>query len=168
MTKATSPATSRVVSLSDDQLKRVGSSMSILSRAFTLSRPHENLLKEAGVRLDRAGSALLFKLRAHGESARVSDLAELLDIDTPAVTRKIQQLERLGYLTSTPDPEDKRAKRISLTKSGEKTIDRIRLAANHRFARLFEGWSEEEISSFTLSLDKFAHALTKEMENDRD
>jgi hypothetical protein len=113
MTKATSPVTPRVVTLSEDQLKRVASSMSILSRAFTLARPHENLLKEAGVRLDRAGSALLFKLRAHGESARVSDLAELLDVDTPAVTRKIQQLERLGYVTSTPDTEDKRAKRIT-------------------------------------------------------
>jgi DNA-binding MarR family transcriptional regulator len=164
MTKATSPTTPRVVTLTEDQLKRVSSSMSILSRAFTLARPHENLLKEAGVRLDRAGSALLFKLRAHGEPARVSDLAELLDIDTPAVTRKIQQLERLGYVTSTPDVDDKRAKRITLTKSGEKTIDRIMLAANHRFARLFEGWSEEEVSSFSLSLDKFAHALTKEME----
>jgi DNA-binding MarR family transcriptional regulator len=168
MTKATSPATPRVVTLSEDQLKRVASSMSILSRAFTLARPHENLLKEAGVRLDRAGSALLFKLRAHGESARVSDLAELLDVDTPAVTRKIQQLERLGYVTSTPDTDDKRAKRITLTKSGMKTIDRIMIAVNHRFARLFEGWSEEEVSSFSLSLDKFAHALTKEMENDRD
>jgi DNA-binding MarR family transcriptional regulator len=156
--------TPRVVTLSEDQLKRVSSSMSILSRAFTLSRPHENLLREAGVRLDRAGSALLFKLRAHGDPARVSDLAELLDIDTPAVTRKLQQLEREGYVTSTPDPDDKRAKRITLTKSGEKTIDRIMMAANHRFARLFEGWSEEEISSFSLSLDKFAHALTKEME----
>jgi DNA-binding MarR family transcriptional regulator len=168
MTKATSPAAPRVVTLSEDQLKRVGSSMSILSRAFTLARPHENLLKEAGVRLDRAGSALLFKLRAHGESARVSDLAELLDIDTPAVTRKVQQLERLGYVTSTPDTEDKRAKRITLTKSGEKTIDRIMIAVNHRFARLFEGWSEEEVSSFSMSLDKFARALTKEMEKDRD
>jgi DNA-binding MarR family transcriptional regulator len=168
MTKATSPVSPRVVTLSQDQLKRVASSMSILSRAFTLARPHENLLKEAGVRLDRAGSALLFKLRAHGQSARVSDLAELLDVDTPAVTRKVQQLERLGYVTSTPDADDKRAKRISLTKSGEKTIDRVMLAINHRFARLFEGWSEDEVSSFSLSLDKFASALTKEMEDDRD
>jgi DNA-binding MarR family transcriptional regulator len=168
MPKATSKDEPRVVALSDAQLKRVASSMSILSRAFTLARPHENLLKEAGVRLDRAGSALLFKLRSHGEAARVSDLAELLDVDTPAVTRKVQQLERLGYVVSSPDADDKRAKRISLTKSGEKTIDRIMLAINHRFARLFEGWDEEEVTSFSMSLDKFAQALIKEMENDRD
>ncbi len=157
-----------MVNLAEDQLKRVASSMSILSRAFAGARPHEILLKEAGVRLDRAGSALLFKLRSLGESARVSDLAELLDVDTPAVTRKVQQLEREGFVAITPDVDDKRAKRITLTKSGEKTIDRIMLAVNHRFARLFEGWGEKEIASFSLSLDKFAQAVRNEMENDRD
>jgi DNA-binding MarR family transcriptional regulator len=158
----------RVVNLTQEQMKRVASSMSILSRAFTLSRPHEVMMKEAGVHLDRAGSALLFKLRSLGESTRVSDLAELLDVDTPAVTRKIQQLERLGLVLATPDADDKRAKRITLTKAGEKTIDRIMLAVNHRFARLFEGWSDKELASFTLSLDKFAQAVRTEMENDRD
>jgi DNA-binding MarR family transcriptional regulator len=168
MPKATSQPVHDAVTLSDTELKRVASSMSILSRAFTLSRPHEQLIKEAGVRLDRAGSALLFKLRAHGESARVSDLAQLLDVDTPAVTRKVQQLERLGYVAITPDVDDKRAKRVAITKSGEKTIERIMLAANHRLSRLFEGWTKEEVTIFSSSLDKFAHALTKEMENDRD
>jgi DNA-binding MarR family transcriptional regulator len=168
MPKATSLPPRDAVTLSDAELKRVASSMSILSRAFTLSRPHEQLIKEAGVRLDRAGSALLFKLRAHGESARVSDLAQLLDVDTPAVTRKVQQLERLGYVAITPDADDKRAKRVAITKSGEKTIERIMLAANHRLSRLFEGWTKEEVTIFSTSLDKFAHALTNEMENDRD
>lgn len=168
MPKATSQPTLEAVAISPDQLRRVASSMSILSRAFTLSRPHELLLKEAGVRLDRAGSALLFKLRSYGVSARVSDLAELLGVDTPAITRKVQQLERLGYVAIEPDADDKRAKRIALTKSGEKTIERITLAVNRRLTRLFAGWSEEEVTVFSSSLDKFAHALTDEMENDRD
>jgi DNA-binding MarR family transcriptional regulator len=141
--------------------------MSILSRAFTLSRPHELLLQEAGVRLDRAGSALLLKLRSHGPS-RVSDLAELLGVDTPAVTRKVQQLERLGHVAIEPDADDKRAKRVALTKSGEKIIERIMVAVNHRLTRLFDGWTNEEVTRFSASLEKFAHALTTEMENYRD
>jgi DNA-binding MarR family transcriptional regulator len=168
MPKVTSLSARDEAILSDAELKRVASSMSILSRAFTLSRPHEQLIREAGVRLDRAGSALLFKLRAHGECARVSDLAQLLDVDTPAVTRKIQQLERLGYVAITPDVDDKRAKRVAITKSGEKTIERIMLAGNHRLSRLFEGWTKEEVSIFSSSLDKFVHALANEMENNRD
>lgn len=168
MPKATSQATRERVALSPDELRRVASSLTILSRTFTHARSHEQLLKEAGVRLDRAGSALLLKLRAHGESARVSDLADLLGVDTPAVTRKVQQLERLGYVAIGPDAEDKRAKRITLTRSGQKTIERIMLAVNQRLTRLFEGWTKEEVTMFSSSLEKFAHALTGEMENDRD
>jgi DNA-binding MarR family transcriptional regulator len=154
---------------SSEDLARVAESLSTLSRAFTLARPHEHLLKEAGVRLDRAGSALLFKLFRHqSEALRVSDLAELLGIDTPSVTRKIQQLERLGYVTSVSDPEDKRAKRISLTRSGEKTIERMLSAIHKRLARLFTDWTSEELTPFVASLERFATSLTNEMENDRD
>jgi DNA-binding MarR family transcriptional regulator len=167
MPKATS-STIVATTVAPTELRQVASSLSVLSRAFTLSRPHEHLLAEAGVRLDRAGSALLLKLRSHGEPARVSDLAELLGVDTPAVTRKVQQLERLGYVAIKGDADDKRAKRIELTKSGEKTIERIMTAVDHRLARLFEGWPPNEVSIFSTSLDKFARALTAEMENDRD
>lgn len=154
---------------SSEELARVAESLAVLARAFNSARPHEQLLKEAGVRLDRAGSALLFKLYRHESGPlRVSDLAELLGIDTPGVTRKVQQLERLGYVTSETDPDDKRAKRISLTRSGEKTIDRMLSALNKRLARLFEGWESDELSTFVISLERFAESLTTEMENDRD
>lgn len=152
-----------------NDLMSVAKSLAVLSRAFNLARAHEHLLKEAGVRLDRAGSALLFKLHVHGEEPlRVSDVAELLGIDTPSVTRKLQQLERLGYVTSVPDPDDKRAKRISLTASGKKTIDRMLVAMNKRLTRLFAGWTDDEVAPFAASLERFAQALTIEMEDDRD
>jgi len=67
-----------------------------------------------------------------------------------------------------PDADDKRAKQILLTKSGEKTIERIMQALDRRLARLFEGWTKEEVTKFASSLERFAHALTTEMENDRD
>ncbi len=98
----------------------------------------------------------------------MSDLADLLGIDTPSVTRKVQQLERLGLVTSVPDPDDKRAKRIGLTSRGDKTIDRLLAALHKRLARLFAGWTSEEVAPFVDSLERFAQSLTNEMENDRD
>ncbi len=154
---------------SSEDLTRVMESLTVLSHSFSSPRPHEHLLKEAGVRLDRAGAKLLFRLSRHAnEPLRVGDLAELLGVDAPAVTRKIQQLEREGYVTSVPDPDDKRAKRISLTRSGEKAIDQVLAAMNQRLARLFHGWTSEELTGFVESLERFAQALTTEMENDRD
>jgi len=91
---------------SNEELDLVAASLQVLARAFNQARTHEQLLQDAGVRLDRAGSALLYKLYVHTDgSFRVSELAERLGIDAPAVTRKVQQLERLDSSHATPTPK---------------------------------------------------------------
>ncbi|NNN02116.1 MAG: MarR family transcriptional regulator, partial [Acidimicrobiaceae bacterium] len=96
-------------------------------------RVHEELLRAAGVRLDRAGAALLYKLRLYADTPlRVTSLAALLGVDAPTVTRKVQQLERLGYVAREPDPDDGRASLIRLTTSGQETVDRILAAHRER------------------------------------
>jgi DNA-binding MarR family transcriptional regulator len=153
----------------DDDLERMAESLQVLAGAFTQVRAHEHLLQEAGVRLDRAGAALLYKLHMHSDvSFRVTELAEVLGIDAPAVTRKVQQLERLGFVSREPDLEDKRATRIQLTSDGEETLERVLDARRKRLARLFDGWTSKELRSFSASLSRFAEILTSEMEIYRD
>lgn len=128
-------------------------------------RAHEELLRVAGVRLDRAGAALLYKLRRHGDvPCRVSSLAALLGVDTPTVTRKVQQLERLGFVAREPDPGDGRASLIRLTSSGQDALDRVLGAHRDRLTRVFEGWKEEEIRRFAAVLDRFAESLRTDTE----
>src|SRR5665213_216465 len=154
---------------SNEELDLVAASLQVLARAFNQARTHEQLLQDAGVRLDRAGSALLYKLYVHTDgSFRVSELAERLGIDAPAVTRKVQQLERLGFVARDADPEDKRATRIRLTSSGEETLQLVLAAHKRRLARLFAKWTAEELRSFASSMSRFAEVLTRDMENDRD
>jgi DNA-binding MarR family transcriptional regulator len=154
---------------SNEELDLVTASLQVLARAFNQARTHEQLLQDAGVRLDRAGSALLYKLHVHTDgSFRVSELAERLGIDAPAVTRKVQQLERLGFVARDADPEDKRATRIRLTSLGEETLQLVLAAHKRRLARLFADWTAEELRSFASSMSRFAEVLTKDMENDRD
>ena len=112
---------------------------------------------------------MLYKLHVDaGTSFRVSELAERLGIDAPAVTRKVQKLERLGFVSRDADPEDKRATRIQLTSSGEETLQLVLKAHKKRLARLFDDWTAEELRAFSSSMAKFAEALTKDMENYRD
>jgi DNA-binding MarR family transcriptional regulator len=168
--KATSSMSSgRSFDLSNEDLERIAASLQVFARSFNQARSHEHLLKEAGVRLDRAGAALLYKLHIHGDhSFRVTELAELLGIDAPAVTRKVQQLERLGFVSRDADPEDKRATRIQLTSAGEETLELVLNAHKKRLARLFDDWTQEDLQSFSLSMGRFADALTNEMEMYRD
>ena len=88
---------------------RFEEALQTVARSITQVRLHERLLRSAGVRLDRAGAALLYKLSAKGDALRVTDLAEMLGVDTPTVTRKVQQLERDGMVVRQTDPDDGRA-----------------------------------------------------------
>lgn len=162
-TSSLEPASSR------DTIVQIQECLQIMSQSMNQVRAHENLLQAAGVRLDKAGVALLFKLHLHEESSlRVTDLAELLGVDPPTVTRKVQQLERLGFVTREADHEDRRATRIRLTPAGRDTLERVLGAHRELLARFFEEWSEKDVAAFAAMLERFAAAVRSEMEKNRD
>lgn len=53
---------------------------------------------------------------------RLTDLAERARITKQAMAELVADLERLGYLERTPDPADRRAKRIVLTAEGRAAV----------------------------------------------
>ena len=138
-----------------------------VARAVTNSRLHERLLRSAGVRIDRAGASLLFKLVAGGDALRVTDLADLLGVDAPTVTRKVQQLEREELLVRRVDPNDRRAVRVCLTPSGRRTIDRIRRARRAWLEGLLMGWSDEDLAALGALFGRFAEGLDQDLDADR-
>jgi len=154
---------------SRDAIVQIQESLQIMSQSMNQVRAHESLLQAAGVRLDKAGIALLFKLHLHeASSLRVTDLAELLGVDPPTVTRKVQQLERLGFVTREADHEDRRASRIELTGAGRDTLERVLNAHRDLLARLFEEWTEKDLAAFATMLERFAGSIRSEMEKNRD
>ena len=122
----------------------------------------------AGVRLDRAGATLLFKLSAKGDSLRVTDLAEILGVDTPTVTRKVQQLERQGMVVRQTDPDDRRASRIRLTPDGRRTIERVRRARRSWLEQLLQNWEGDDLSALADLLSRFAEDLEQDLDDARD
>lgn len=63
-------------------------------------------------------SQILALLRNHEEGMRPSLLAQSLAIKAPAMTEALQPLLARGLAAQTPDPNDGRAKRISITDAG--------------------------------------------------
>ena len=138
-----------------------------VGRSMGQVRVHVRLLQAAGVRIDRAGGALLYMLQAHGESVRVTGLADLLGVDPPTVTRKIQQLERDGLVARHADVEDHRATRIGLTPNGRRTLERVLKARRVWFDRLLEGWDDVDLAAFAAMLRRFAASLENDLEGAR-
>ncbi len=61
------------------------------------------------------------------------------------VTRQVQQLERAGYVTRVPDPDDHRAQRVRLTPAGREVVDRIREASWRGMQMALAQWSPQEL-----------------------
>src|ERR1700677_2174831 len=109
----------------DTTTGEIDSSLLSVARVMNQVRVHAKLRADAGVDINRAGGAVLYKLLVEGESLRLCALAERLGIDSPAVTRKVQQLEHLGLVVRSPDPVDGRASRLLLTREGKGSIERL-------------------------------------------
>jgi len=72
------------------------------------------------------------------QGERPSDLAARLRMSKQALNHLLGQLEQRGYLERLPDPDDKRSKRIALTRRGAKAGTTIRDAV----AEMEAQWAE--------------------------
>ena len=142
--------------------------LQIVARLITQGRLHEQILQSAGVRLDRAGAALLHKLDAEGDSLRITELAELLGVDAPTVTRKVQQLERQGLVVRQSDPADGRATRIRLTPVGRRTLERVIRARQTWLDGLLKDWGDEDLAAMATLFGRFAAEVEESFVGARD
>jgi DNA-binding MarR family transcriptional regulator len=91
--------------------------------------------------------------------ARVSALAEEARVDTSVVSRQLAQLEQHGLVERSPDPEDGRAHRVSLTGEGRKVLadgrDRLARMVTDRL----DGWDAAEIRDVVSGLQRLLDDL---------
>ncbi|MEU9309846.1 MarR family transcriptional regulator [Streptomyces sp. NPDC048256] len=134
----------------------------------TRARQHDRLMTLAGVPLDRAAVALLRQV-ADSEPLRPGELAQRLGVEASHVTRTVQQLQKSGYVTRVPDPDDGRAQRIQLTEAGRAAVGRVRDAGARGMQLALADWSPDELGQlatlFHRMVDDFlSHSLEDETE----
>jgi DNA-binding MarR family transcriptional regulator len=127
-----------------EPIGQIETALHSLAGCLKQARLHELLLDEADIDLDRAGLAVLYVLAAQDGSLRLTDLAELLRIDPPAVTRKAQQLERSGLVNRARDADDGRATRLQLTSRGQRTISQFLAARRAWLIQVLASWPEAD------------------------
>lgn len=139
--------------------EHTASALLSLARVMNQFKTHEAFRRQAGVDLDRGGAALLYKLFSEGENVRLGELAERLGIDSPAVTRKVQQLERAGLVIRSSDPDDARATRVWLAPEGRRSIEKLLHARELWLDQMLEGWTERDRAELARLLHLLATTL---------
>lgn len=126
----------------------------------------EAAVRQAG---NRAFRAFGLSHRAHAvlnavdqggaDGARPKDVAELLDVSRAAATTFIQRLEAKGLVETTPDPEDDRGVRVSLTRRGLEVLLRIGQLERRLAARAIEGMPASGVTRAVHVLEEFQRRL---------
>jgi DNA-binding MarR family transcriptional regulator len=70
--------------------------------------------------------AALYALTRYPDGVRQGDLAELMNISAPSMTRLVEILEEAGWVERRRDPNDQRCLLLVLTTVGHKTIETLR------------------------------------------
>jgi DNA-binding MarR family transcriptional regulator len=127
-----------------EEVAEIERALTRITYLSTRARQHDRLMALAGVPLDRAAVALLRQV-ADSEPLRPGELANRLGVEASHVTRTVQQLQKSGYVSRVPDPDDRRAQRIQLTEAGEQAIARVRDAGARGMQLALADWSPEEL-----------------------
>ena len=77
----------------------------------------------------------------------VGDLAKAEHVSSPMITKIAKGLEEEGLVTRTVDPTDKRVTQMTITKDGERRLERSRSRKNAWLARQFDNLSPEELDA---------------------
>ena len=148
----------------DESITAIEPALHALARRLMQSRLHDYFARQAGVDVDRAGIAVLYVLHGPDISLRITDLAAQLSIDTPGVTRKTQQLERLGLVTRCRDAADGRSSWVRLTPAGRRVLCSFLNARRQWLAELLTAWPAADRDEFSRLLTRFTSDIQSHLD----
>jgi len=128
-----------------------------------INRPQrdETMIKEAGIKLDRALFPLLVLIERLGPIG-VVELADRVGRDYTTVSRQMAKLDELGLVDRRDSAADKRVREALVTSEGKAMTDRID-AARERIGRsIFASWDEQDIDDLARLMRRFADAVKQE------
>lgn len=114
---------------------------SLIGIADHINRLDEDrkLLAAAGVLMDRALFPLLSRIAMRPDIS-VADLANIIGRDHSTVSRQVIKLESLGFIHRTPDAQDRRARKLTLSPAGQDVMARISKARRQSIEDHFAAW----------------------------
>ena len=103
-----------------------------------------------------AGQHFFLTYIHENEGITMYDLAKIGNFDKGTVTKAVQKLMDLGYVTTKTDEVDKRVKHIYVTEKAQKVLDRVYETRQIWKENITKGISSQEIELVADILEKMA------------
>jgi len=104
---------------------------------------------------------LILNALRHGRWTAQRDLARGLGIESPTLTRHLDNLERNGLVVRQRSVGDRRAVRVELTDAGEEAHERMLAAVIAFNRRLRAGVGRDELQQLDALLDRLAQNASR-------
>lgn len=133
--------------------------LSIVSQLFTsrmnsLLAPHEMTFTQFSI--------LNHLLRvADSKGQRVSDIANAVEAQQPAVTKFVAKFQKLGWLESVENEGDRRSKKIRITDLGRSAVYEIQADIGKDLSEVFGSLDKSELAAFVISAKKLGTSLDR-------
>lgn len=95
------------------------------------------------------------------EPQSISEIANAVEAQQPAVTKIISKFEDFGWVESVRAENDKRTKRIQLTKQGGSALMELQMAIGPDLTKMFQELNADECQALTNLLKKLGRYLDK-------
>ena len=118
----------------------------------------EAIIREAGIRLDRALFPLLVLVERLGPIG-VVDLADRVGRDYTTVSRQTAKMESLGLIVRREGSTDRRVREAEIAPPGKAMTDLIDAARDRMLRAGFADWEPPEVDTLVTLMRKFAKAL---------
>jgi MarR family transcriptional regulator for hemolysin len=102
-------------------------------------------------------------LQQGGEGLTQRELARLMAIENPTLVRLLDSLEQQGLIERRPCPNDRRARRLHLTKDGTEFMNVLTERAARLREEMLEGISDRDIEGAV----KVFHRILENAERQR-
>lgn len=119
---------------------------------------YDQFMKPLGI--TRAQWWVLAHLSRH-DGMMQTQLADVLEVGKASLGDVIESLEAGGWVQRRPDPADKRAKRVYLTKPAQALIKRMTVMENDFNSQILSDLSAEEMAETIRGLIKIKHAISR-------
>jgi DNA-binding MarR family transcriptional regulator len=114
----------------------------------------------ANIKITPAQILMLMSIHAHGQ-CHLKTLSRERKVSPPTITGLVDRLLKDGYVKKGPDPEDRRAAMVSLTKKGEGVINRHLTGIQGMWKGILIHLSREEREQYLSILRKIVNILSK-------
>ncbi|WP_298748988.1 MarR family transcriptional regulator [uncultured Serinicoccus sp.] len=106
-------------------------------------------------------------VRLHEQPRTLGELAAIEQVSAPSMSRSVAQLADQGYVVRSPDADDGRLVRLSLTGEGREVVEREREHRDAWMAARLEGLSEQDRALLRRATDLVEQILEADRAGDR-